>query len=388
MESRVPGPGSRVRGTLNLANILLVFGVCGAAAAALHAQGAAVSVTLLEAKGTTAGVVTVRVSAPQATAISLMVDTMAAGDARPLVRDDRGVWSGQVTGLAPDIYEAALIVGNTLRSIGSVTVPGSPQEVWEPRKVPHGEVHQLFYESSAIRALRSVWVYTPPGHEKDTKTQYPILYLLHGSGGVEGSWVLDGAAHTILDNLIASERAQPMIVAMPFGHTEPSPRAGATPTFTGRDAAAFAADLIDDVMPLVESRFRVKRRPESRAIAGLSMGGGQARTIGLSMPDRFRWIGTFSGSMPGLRGTPSTDAMEAMFGEDFLNDPVGTNSGISLWWMAVGDQETAMLTQHRAMTDVLRNHRINFTFTTTPGGHTWHVWRRNLRDFVPLLFKK
>ena len=344
MHSSSPVPRSRFNGrrTWGLAFLL----VC--ATTLLHAQGVAVPLTLLEAKGSVGGVVSVRVNAPQATAISLMVDTMAAGDAQPLTRDDRGVWTGQVSGLAPDIYEAALIVGNTLRSIGSVTVPGNPQEVWEPRKVPHGEVHQLFYESGAIRGQRSVWVYTPPGYERDTKTQYPVLYLLHGSGGVEGSWVLDGAAHTILDNLIAAEKAQPMIVVMPFGHTEPSPRAGATPTFTGRDAAAFTADLIQDVMPLVEERFRIRRKPESRAIAGLSMGGGQARTIGLSMPDRFRWIGTFSGSMPGLRANPSPDAMEAMFGEDFLNDPVGTNSGISLLWMAVGDQEAGMMTTRMA----------------------------------------
>ena len=159
-------------------------------------------------------------------------------------------------------------------------------------------------------------------------------------------------------------------------------------SYTGRDAMAVQSDLIDEVMPLVESRFRVRKKSDSRAIAGLSMGGGQARSIGLSMPERFAWIGTFSGSMPGQRANPPLDAMEAMFGSEFLTDSPGTNANIKLWWMSVGDQEAGMLTQHKALTEVLRNHSIRHTFVTYPGGHTWHVWRRSLRDFVPLLFQK
>ena len=126
---------------------------------------------------------------------------------------------------------------------------------------------------------------------------------------------------------------------------------------------------------------------DGRAIAGLSMGGGQARSIGLARPDLFRWIGSFSGSMPGLRAPVSLDAAETMLG-DVLADPQETNANLSLWWMAVGDQETAMLAQHQALDTVLTNHRIRHTFVVLPGGHTWHVWRRNLRDFAPLLFRK
>jgi enterochelin esterase family protein len=116
------------------------------------------------------------------------------------------------------------------------------------------------------------------------------------------------------------------------------------------------------------------------------MGGGQARSIGLSHTDAFRWIGTFSGTIPG-RGVFTLDTAETMFGSLF-EDPSATNAEIKLWWMAVGEDETAMLAQHRTLTDVLRNHRIAHTFVTIPGGHTWHVWRRNLRDFLPLLFQK
>lgn len=382
----VRGAGSCVAGAGVSRSGVLVSGVIACLATAVI--GAQTPITVLEMKGTAAGTIALKVNAPGATTISAFVDTMLAGNARPLTRDERGVWSGEIGPLAPDIYEAALIVGTSLRPIGTVTVPGTPPEVWEARKGPHGELHQLWYDSSAVKALRSVWVYTPPGYEKNTTQQYPILYLLHGSGGAEGSWVDGGAANVILDNLIASGKAQPMIVAMPFGHSEPSPRAGSTPTYTGRDATAVTRDLLDEMMPLVESRFRVRRRSDSRAIAGLSMGGGQARTIGLSMPDLFRWVGTFSGSMPRLRGTPSLDAIESMLGAEFLADSFGTNANIKLLWMSVGDDEAGMLTQHKAMTDLLRNHGIRHTFVTYPGGHTWHVWRRSLRDFVPLLFQK
>jgi enterochelin esterase family protein len=315
-----------------------------------------------------------------------MVDTMAAGDAKPLTRDDRGVWSGEFRPLPADIYDAGYIIDGALRSMGWVTVPGRPAEAWEPRKVPHGEVHQLFYDSPTFKMPRSVWVYTPPGYERDAAATYPVLYLLHGSGGVEGSWVMVGAANIILDNLIADLAARPMIVVMPFGHAEPSPRAGVTPTFTARDNAGFTRELTEDIMPMVERRFRIQRKPDARAIAGFSMGGGQARTIGLSRSDLFRSVATFSATIAGTRGAFTPDAAEAMLG-DVLADPFATNSTLKLLWMAVGDGETSMLAQHKVLTEVLRNHNIRHTFVTLPGGHTWHVWRRNLRDLLPLLFR-
>ncbi len=347
----------------------------------------ATPVALLEAKGIGNGLIRFRVNAPSARQISVMVDTMTAANAKPLTRDAQGVWAGDLGPLESDVYAAGLLIDGSFRSVGYVIASQPMPEAWEPTRVPHGEVHQHWFDSKTLGLYRSAWVYTPPDYAKSTVT-YPILYLLHGSGGLESSWITDGFANVILDNLIAKGTVKPMIVVMPFGHTEASQGAGSVATFTGRDNAAFQRELIDELMPMLEREYRVERRPDRRAIAGFSMGGNQARFIGLTMPETFRWVGTFSGSMPNTRGGFSLEVAESMFEGDFLTDPASTNASVKLLWMAVGDQETGMLAQHKVMTDVLRNHGIRFTFVTTPGGHTWHVWRRNLRDFLPLLFQK
>jgi enterochelin esterase-like enzyme len=298
-------------------------------------------------------------------------------------KDD--VWSATLTSLRPDYYAVAFITDNTMRTAGFVHVTGPTPEVWDPRPVKHGTIHQHWYDSRAVGALRSVWVYTPPGYE-DSTDSYPVLYLLHGSGGDETSWVNNGMANVILDNQIAAGAAKPMIVVMPFGHTNPSARAGVVPSFSGRDMAAFSRDLINEILPMVERTYRVTRKPDARAIAGLSMGGNQARLLGLGRLDLFHSVATFSGSMtvagPQVDSVSIAETYSAM-----LADPDASNAALKLLWMGVGSDETRMLGQHKVLRDVLNEHRIRHTFVVEQGGHTWHVWRRNLRDVVALLFR-
>jgi enterochelin esterase family protein len=330
-------------------------------------------------------VVTFRVTAPLAKQVSVLVDSMAPTAAKPLTRDAQGVWSGTLGPLAPDVYVAAYIVDAAVRSAGYVFVRGNPPEAWEPRTVPHGVIHHHWYDSRSLSMLRSVYVYTPPGYERDT-AMYPVLYLLHGSGGTESSWTIDGLANVILDNLIADGRARPMIVVMPFGHPEASMRAGHMPTFRARDLTAFMNDLIDDVIPLVERTYRAARQADRRAIAGLSMGGNQARQIGLARLDLFHYIGTFSGTVGVRGGVVSPETVEQTFA-DALADPYATNMSLRLFWAGVGGDETNLRTQHKILNDVLDTRGIRHEFMTIPGGHTWHVWRRNLRDFVQKIFR-
>ena len=213
-----------------------------------------------------------------------------------------------------------------------------------------------------------------------------MLYLLHGSGGTEASWTMDGLANVILDNLIADGKAKPMVVVMPFGHPEPGMRAGSTPTFARRDMTAFGRDLLEDVMPMIERTYRVSTQADRRAIAGFSMGGNQARQIGLAgsicstpwRPSAAPWVCEAERSAP--------TAIEETFA-DLLADPIATNGTLRLLWAAVGRDETNLLAQHRLLNAVLDRHQIRHTFVTIPGGHTWHVWRRNLRDLLPLLFQ-
>ena len=233
--------------------------------------------------------------------------------------------------------------------------------------------------------LRSVYVYTPPDYERGNAA-YPVLYLLHGSGGAEASWALDGLANVILDNLIADGKATPMIVVMPFGHPEASPRIGSPATFTRRDVGEFSRDLLEDVMPMIERAYRVRRDPDMRAIAGLSMGGNQARQIGLTRMDLFHYVATFSGTMGVTGGAVTIDAIERTFPEVFA-DPQATNNTLRLLWSAVGSDEKNLLAQQQMFNGLLDSRQIRHTFVIEPGGHTWHVWRRNLRDLLPRLFK-
>ena len=330
--------------------------------------------------------VTFQITAPLAGQVSAMVDSMPPSAAKALTRDDRGVWRGTLGPLAPDLYFASFVVDGSVRPAGYLHIRGPSPEAWETRKVPHGAIHQHWYDSRSLSALRSVFVYTPPGYERDT-TNYPVLYLLHGSGGTESSWIGDGLANVILDNLIADGRAKPMIVVMPFGHPEASMRAGNLPTFRARDIQAFARDLIDDVMPFVERTYRAARQADRRAIAGLSMGGNQARQIGLARLDLFSYVATFSGTVGVQGGAVSPETIAQTFAEA-LADPPSTNSALRLFWASVGTDETNLLAQHRVFNNVLDRHGIRYEFVTIPGGHTWHVWRRNLRDLVPRLFQR
>lgn len=331
------------------------------------------------------GTATFRIEAAGAKSVGVVVGSASAADAKPMAKDDKGVWSVTLGPFAPDYYALAFITDSVWRTAGYVHVTGPTPEAWDPRPVKHGTVHQHWYESKALGMFRSVWVYTPPGYE-ESKDSYPVLYLLHGSGGDEGSWVTDGMANIILDNQIADRRATPMIVVMPFGHTNPSPRAGVVPNYSGRDTAAFAKELTDELLPTLERTYRITRRADARAIAGLSMGGNQARLIGLQRLDLFHTVATFSGTV-GVRGPEvTTDAIVEAYGP-VLMDGEATNAELRLLWMAVGTEETRLLGQHKLLTDLLNRSGIRHTFVVEPGGHTWHVWRRNLRDLVALLFR-
>jgi enterochelin esterase family protein len=332
------------------------------------------------------GTVLFRLAAPQASKVGVYVDTMAASEAIMMTRDARGLWSGVLGPLDADIYTFAFLVDGASINAGLVEVVGAVSQPWHPRKVPHGSVHVLWYDAKALGMLRSVYVYTPPGYEKSSGP-YPVLYLLHGSGGAEDVWVSVGAANVILDNLIAAQKAKPMVVVMPFGHTEPSPRVGTTATYTGRDNAAFAKDLVDEVMPLVQRTYRVSTQADQRAIAGFSMGGNQARLIGLGRLDLFHSVGSFSGTFSVDSPEVTTASLEATYA-GVLDNAAAVNAALKVLWFAAGRSETRLVEQNQLFADLLESRRITHAFVTIEGGHTWHVWRRNLSDFLPILFQK
>jgi enterochelin esterase family protein len=257
-----------------------------------------------------------------------------------------------------------------------VEVPPAGDAFYDPRPAPHGTVHMHWYHSKTVGAPRSLWVYTPPGYEAGKGT-YPVLYLLHGSGDTEAGWVQVGRANFILDNLIAAGKAKPMVVAMPFGHPLPGIGLGA-PGAMAADRNAFGTEFMSEIVPLVEKAYRISGKPADRAIAGLSMGGGQSLSIGLTNTDRFSWIGVFS---MGLRG-PEQEAPWAQV----VADAAAVNKRLRLFWIACGKAD-ALIEPAQRLSETLKKRGVRHVFKVTEGGHNWRVWRNYLNEFAPLLFQ-
>jgi enterochelin esterase family protein len=332
--------------------------------------------------------VTFRVRAPQAKEVSVSGEW--PDGTKPMTKDDSGVWSVTVGPLAPDLYgysfmidgfRAADPMNRELKPMRSPTtsileVPGVPPRVWEFQDVPHGTVHAHDYLSKSLGTLRHLRVYTPPGYDKGSR-RYPVLYLLHGSGDNEGTWTVLGRAHYILDNLIERGKAKPMIIVMTDGHAY-SPQFTGMPTtdMISRNITDYERDLLGDVIPLVEANYRVRKDAASRAIAGLSMGGGQSLTIGLNHPELFGWVGGFSSFVR----DPQNVLAKA------LANPAATNKKLKLLWIACG-KDDRLIENSRQFVEVLKKSDIHHEFQETEGNHSWPVWRRYLADFAPLLFQ-
>jgi enterochelin esterase-like enzyme len=243
----------------------------------------------------------------------------------------------------------------------------APKDFDAKRKdIERGKVETLEYESKTVGGKRKVVVYTPPGYSKDNK--YPIFYLLHGLGGNEGNWTKGGAAHIILDNLYADKKVVPMIVVMPNGMVE-------APGGKGKDyISGFENELLKDVMPFVEGRYPIEADADHRALAGLSMGGGQSLRVGLKHLDKFAWIGGYSSALIGGKGTPLPSGDDA--------------KKIRLLYVACGDADT-LFKNNEAFHTSLEKARLQHIWYVHPGGkHDFVAWRDDLYHFAPLLFKE
>jgi enterochelin esterase-like enzyme len=218
-------------------------------------------------------------------------------------------------------------------------------------------------------------VYTPPGYEQDEGRKYPLFVLQHGSGDNQRTWVEHGKAHWIFDNLIAQKKAVPCVVVMLDGH--PHGMVGREAGDTKRIAAqeAFERELLEDVLPLVEATYRVEKDPAQRAIAGLSMGGAQALSVGMANLEKFSHVGAFSA------GPPSPQRVEK-----FLADPAAANAKLKLLWVGVG-KDDFLLERSQQLTAMFKEKGIRHEWRLTEGDHSWPVWRGYLAEFAPLLFR-
>ncbi len=336
--------------------------------------------------------VTLRFRAPEATVVQLVGEITQGRGPQPMTKDAEGLWTITVGPLEPEIWSYNFRVhgvdvvdpsnpaikptppGAAMSSF--VQVPGDAPAFYDSRPVPHGEVRMVLYESKAMGVTRWLWIYTPPGYDQ-ASDRYPVLYLLHGNGEAQNGWVMNGRANIILDNGIAEGRVAPMIVVMPQGHALQGANVGPLVRIageTGMFSPRFPRDLLEDVIPLVERTYRVKAGPEHRAIAGLSMGGGQALSIGLANPNLFGYVLGFS----------------AAVGGQFLNVeetlPAEPPKPLRLLWVSCGRQDF-LFKANQDFVESLRRRGVDVTYRETEGAHVWSVWRHNLREALPLLFK-
>jgi len=253
-------------------------------------------------------------------------------------------------------------------------VPPAPPRGYDVRRegIQRGKIEEMEYESRTIGLKRPVVVYTPPGYSKDEK--FPVLYLMHGIGDVERDWWKKGSADVIFDNLYADRKAVPMVVVMPNGRAAK----GMTPrTPWNQQAPAFAAfenDLLKDLIPFIEKTYSVKTDQESRALAGLSMGGGQALNFGLQHLDTFAWVGAFAPA-------PNTRPAEIL-----LKDP-GKAGQLRLLWVSCGDSDFILDVSKQFHAD-LTTMKVPHLWHLGKGGHAWPVWKDDLYRFAQLLFRE
>src|ERR1044072_2701707 len=240
--------------------------------------------------------------------------------------------------------------------------------------IPHGRIDTISYTSKTVGATRKSLIYTPPGFSK--KNKYPVLYLLHGIGGDEKEWLNGGKPQIILDNLYAENKIEPMIVVMPNGRGMKDDRAGGN-VFDSAKVKAFAKfekDLLNDLIPFIEKKYPVLTDREHRAIAGLSMGGGQSLNFGLGNLDKFAWVGGFSSA-------PNTKSPEQL-----VPDAEAAKKQLKLLWISCGDNDR-LITFSKRTHDYLYEHNVPHIYYIEPGVHDFKVWKNGLYMFSQFLFK-
>jgi enterochelin esterase-like enzyme len=342
------------------------------------------------------GRVRASISAPDAKRVQLDISAVKYD----LTKDENGIWTGDSNPQDEGFHYyqlwidgAAVPDPNSLYYYGAsrwgsgIDIPAHDQDFYALKNVPHGQVRELLYFSKVNTSMRRCFVYTPPEYEKNIDMKYPVLYLQHGGGEDETGWSNQGKANLIMDNLIAEGKAMPFIIVMDNGawiwpENVPRPKPGERPapgTWPPKGwADGFKKTLLEDIIPMIDANYRTIADQENRAMAGLSMGGMQTRVITLANPDKFSYVGIFSG------GSIST--------EDVNNSP-GFKEKNKLVFVSYGSRELENRRMGfggdpKANIEALKEAGMNTHFYVSPNtAHEWQSWRRSLHEFAQLLFK-
>ena len=348
--------------------------------------------------------VTFRLMAPNAQSVKLQGDWMPSEGWTPklqdLQKDENGLWSFTTQVLPSDLYSYTFIVDGLkvldpnnvyqVRDVATVMniflVEGGLGDLYKVQDVPHGTVTRCWYDSPKLDSPRRITIYTPPGYEGNTD-KYPVFYLLHGMGGDEEAWMALGRASQILDNLIAQGKAKPMIVVMPNGHTSNTAAPGESdkgfykPDMRTPDV--FSGDMeanFGDIIKFVEDNYRVKSDKQSRAIAGLSMGGFHSLYISANYPNTFDYVGLFSPAI-----LPPANAASTIYADLEAKLLAQKANGYRLYWIAIGNTDFLFqnVVDYRSKLDEMK---FTYQYRESDGGHIWANWRLHLSEFAQMLF--
>jgi enterochelin esterase-like enzyme len=376
--------------------LLPVFALCAVSVATLCAQTPApIHSPVVNADGT----VTFHLLAPTATSVDIHTD--AALKPLPMTKDDSGLWSLTTQSLTPSWYGYSYQLNgkvdildpldnkvreNYVSLSSEFLVPGTPPAPWESTDIPHGRLDQSHYTTHIAQHMPAnqsgYVVYLPPAYDAKKKGGYPVLYLLHGWSDNETGWSRVGRANYILDSLIDSGKAVPMIVVMPLGYGD----LDFVKDFTiwhnteavDNNTTLYEKTLLSEVMPAVEHEYNIATGRENHAIAGLSMGGLESLTVGLHNPDKFAYV-------IGLSSAIHLEQFDRHF-PTYTSAEDAKKANLSLLWVACGTDDN-LIQPNRDFVVWAKAKGLPVTPIETPGAHTWRVWRDNLLHFAPLLFK-
>ncbi len=324
-----------------------------------------------------------RVKAPDAQKVQL--DLAKKYD---MVKNSEGVWEVTTDSLTEGFHYYSLLVdgfavadpsSETFYGMGrmasGIEVPFKGDDYYAIKDVPHGEVCIKYYYSTVFNEWRRFYIYKPAGYDVNISEKYPVLYILHGGGEDERGWATQGKADLILDNLIAENKAKPMLVVMPDGNVNAQ-------GFGENTLRMFERELTLCIIPFVEKNYRAETSSGNRALAGLSMGGIQTLYAGINNTELFSYLGVFSSGWILPLQSDLADKQN-----DFMKknlDKIRTN--LKLLWIGIGGKEDIAYNNCQTMISRFNEMNLKYTYSDYPGGHAWPVWRNNLYNFAQLLF--
>jgi enterochelin esterase-like enzyme len=310
-----------------------------------------------------------------------------------LVKNIQGVWETTTDSISEGFHYYSLLLDGVAvadpssetfygmgRMASGIEIPFTGGRYYAINNVPHGDSRIKNYFSTATNTWRQMHIYAPPGYDENTSEKYPVLYIIHGGGEDQTGWATQGKANLILDNLIAEGKAKPMLIVMPDANISSG---GFNSDAIENGMKKFESEMKKTIIPFVEKNYRAKTDANSRALAGLSMGGLHTLYTGINNTDMFAYLGVFSSGwiIPMMSKTA-----EAQY--DFMkSNTYKINNNLKVFWISEGGKEDIAYKNGQLMLGKLQELKIKHTYYEYPGGHTWPVWRNDLFNFAPLLFK-